>query len=178
MKTKKCKVVIIPVKDRNVTNYNKYPIIFRSDTSHNYLFPQEFQMNIYLQLPMVMSFAHLEFRDEDDNLLASSVGHKYNNPIVYGPYIPQSFIDKFIKANGQIKEVLIEVKFIPGCTMMDSGYNPILTPDGCVIIHPVETKINIDDIPIDAIKGLLFDIDDKMSRRYKLIERWIESLPL
>ncbi len=146
---KKCKVVIVPVEDKD---HNKYPFVVDSFNNIRKLYK-----NVWIDDDE--KCAHIEFRDENNNLVATTYQPGKNlggvfNYLCKNPSIPQSFIDQFIVSNGSIKEVMIEM--ISDITPIDPNKDELsLTFSVEVIIHPVKTEMKISNIPIKDIKSLV-----------------------
>jgi hypothetical protein len=167
MKTKKCKVVIVPYKDITGDKWYNYPLITAINDKYKEVWSNLEQINSTFELshvPWGSTVAHLELHDESDYIIAStklsSFDNKHPNEVYVSYRIPQSFIDEFIEKNGQIKEVLVEMGNGLDTVeiereVYDNSFFPKLNSDGCVIIHPVKTEMKIEDIPINAIKNCI-----------------------
>lgn len=155
MKTKKCKVHITPtVLETQI----------------------QLGLNLHKNLPGIMrgTYLFLDLVDEEDHLIASTLFTDGSTAVTILP-VSQSFIDKYIKMNGEIEEVLIE--------MEEMSNRPKISSKGTVIIHPVKSEISISNIPVKAIKDLLNQIEVRCTSfgetdfgaSYNKVNGWLEE---
>lgn len=92
------------------------------------------------------------------------------------PQIPESFIQAYVKANGDIKDVMIEIERVFGVHTPDFSTEVKTRPDNTVIIHQSKTytrdevKIKLENL-INAIN--LHNENDKLCNF--IFQDWIEE---
>jgi hypothetical protein len=170
MKTKKVKVVVNPVL-KNECNGGEAIVI-----QDNFIFSPDCIKSSSLSY---QSYGHIELYDDAGELCGTTNKELIKNwPYGVLGLISDGFVSKYIKLNGNISEVLIEVEPVMCDEFGNDVYKVKLSKKGTVIIHPID--YNDKTIPYSDIKDIISQLVEENVAysswtKVKSVEAWLKA---
>jgi hypothetical protein len=198
MKTKKYYVKVVTADYNKCDGRHTWPIVVNGLGQPRFSGDVNYSNGV---LEPMYRFAHIEIHDEKNLLIATTYGAVGISDAFIRKYVEKKgeikevLIEMEVDCDGNNNKCLIEEKFgdqpfyvqahycknhmknnetCHGCTMAKGELIPKLSSKGNVIIHPVKTKMKIEEIPIIYIKDILSLANPDLYAT-KIVKQWLEE---